>query len=148
MSLSTMLLWRLFVAGNNSTYFRSSRSVQHFCLILTKFRRSRQIFIEVSNIKSHSKPLRGRPAENIRIDGRAVRQKDMTKLLGALRKCANGLWRKKKRSGISGMCICRSRLSAKLVTSCEPDDCISCGSQRRRNSITSSRAESSVKWFK
>jgi hypothetical protein len=54
-----MLLWRIYVAGNNKTYLGLHVNCLYFCPILNKLEVSRQNFINVSNIKFHRNPSSG-----------------------------------------------------------------------------------------
>jgi hypothetical protein len=78
-----MLLWWIYVAGSNKTCLGLNVVCPKY---LPKFGVSRQIFIEVANIKFQVKPSSGaKLIHTDRTDGRT----DMTKLKGAFREDAN-----------------------------------------------------------
>jgi len=88
-----MLLWWIYVAGSNKTCLSLHVECPTFLPLhvecptfLPKFGVSRQIFINVDNIKFHENPSSG--AALIHAD-RTDRRTDMTKLKGAFREYAN-----------------------------------------------------------
>jgi hypothetical protein len=81
---TTMPLWRIYVAGNNTTYVGILVKCPIFCQLLTKFVDSRQIFVKKKTLISNFTEIGLVGAALTHADGRTDRWTDI-KLIGGFR---------------------------------------------------------------